>query len=138
MARDVRHTGSAPDGLKGGLAFATDIWWNTCLPALKFKCFCDSQRSFIIGESATMGDWVGNGDYASLGDLPRASLKILSLDSVLRVILDSHTSYPLGDPRPGEPRDTPVLSGWRSASVQLETVGKGVEAHIRFITFFPM
>lgn len=79
-----------------------------------------------------MGDWVGNGDYASLGDLPRASLKILSLDSVLRVILDSHTSYPLGDPRPGEPRDTPVLSGWRSASVQLETVGKGVEAHIRY------
>lgn len=43
-----------------------------CVHARKFQCFCDPQRSFISGKPGTLGDWVENGDHASLGDLPSA------------------------------------------------------------------
>lgn len=52
---------------------------------------------------------------------PVPPLMILSLYSVFMVIC------PLGDPSPGGPRSTPMLSGRGSASVQRRTIGQGMK-----------
>lgn len=120
MTKDVLSTGSALDR-------EIEMWvilctWHLaehmCVHAWKFKCFCDPPGSFLISKSATLGYRVGNGGKASLGDLPNTPTEDIVTLQCVRVILDSHTTCPLGGSSPGEPRGTPELFGWRSASVQ--------------------